>query len=98
MKKKVIIIFFFLFQSINLFCQNSGTGFLISKAGHIATCFHVVEGADRIKVRGLNGDFSKVFKAKIIHTDEVSDLAILKIEDEKFTFLTFKPLNDGLST
>lgn len=65
----------------------SGTGFAISQDGLIATNHHVVDGANSIYVRGVKGDFSKIFIAKIIVEDKNNDLAIIKIDDPKFTAL-----------
>tara|TARA_B100001057_G_C22716721_1_gene898051 strand:- start:115 stop:1212 length:1098 start_codon:yes stop_codon:yes gene_type:complete len=52
----------------------SGTGFFVSKAGHIITNYHVIEGCDSNKV---------AYKGKLINTDtlavdKTNDLAILK--------------------
>jgi S1-C subfamily serine protease len=58
----------------------SGTGFAISSLGYIATCNHVVDGATSIKVKGIGGDFSKSYTAKVISTDANNDLAIIKID------------------
>jgi S1-C subfamily serine protease len=58
----------------------NGTGFLISNNGYIVTCHHVVEDAKTINIRGINGDFSKTFKAAIVAKDSKHDLAILKVD------------------
>lgn len=60
----------------------SGTGFAISEKGFIVTNNHVIENADRVFVRGINGDFSKEFEASIIVKDENNDLAIIKLNDQ----------------
>jgi S1-C subfamily serine protease len=52
-----------------------GTGFFISKKGHILTCYHVVEDSDRIEVKV--GD--ALHSAKVIRKDSINDLAVLKI-------------------
>jgi len=65
----------------------SGTGFAISLDGLIVTNNHVIEGAKIIKVRGVNGDFSRTYNAKILFTDNNNDLAIIKIDDYGFTSL-----------
>ncbi|MFN4881053.1 MAG: S1C family serine protease [Bacteroidota bacterium] len=65
----------------------SGTGWAIASNGYIATNYHVTEGATSIKVRGINGDFSKSYSAKVIIEDKNNDLAIIKIEDVGFTSL-----------
>ena len=69
-------------EDIIKFSPASGTGFAISSNGYIATNNHVITGAESIKVRGINGDFSKTYKAKLIVTDKNNDLAIIKIDEE----------------
>ena len=54
-----------------------GSGFIIDKDGTVVTNNHVIKDADDILVR-VNGD--KEYKAKIIGTDPLSDIAVLKIE------------------
>ncbi len=67
-----------------------GSGFIIDKGGIVVTNNHVIKDADDILVR-VNGD--KEYKAKIIGTDPLSDIAVLKIEsDDKF-----KPVKFGNS-
>lgn len=63
----------------------SGTGFAISTNGFIATNSHVVNGAKSIKVRGVNGDFTKSYNAKLIIEDKNNDLAIIQISDPSFS-------------
>ncbi len=58
--------------------QGQGSGFIISKEGHILTNNHVVEDADTITV--ILAD-KKKFKAKVIGTDPMSDVALIKIEN-----------------
>lgn len=65
----------------------SGTGFAISSNGIIVTNFHVVDGAKTIKVRGVNSDFNKTYKAKVLVSDKNNDLAIIQIDDYGFTSL-----------
>src|SRR5256885_2305836 len=45
--------------------------------GFIYTNFHVVEGADEIAVKLKDG---REFKAKVVGTDEKTDIAVIKIE------------------
>ena len=65
----------------------SGTGFAINKEGYIATNFHVIgdmetgEICDDIEIRGVNGDDSKTYTARVVAEDPDNDLAILKIEE-----------------
>lgn len=64
---------------------SSGTGFGISSNGIIVTNFHVIDGAKTVKVRGVNSDFNKTFKAKVLVSDKNNDLAIIQIDDYGFT-------------
>jgi serine protease Do len=62
----------------------SGSGFMISADGYLLTNHHVVNGADDIQVvlsdkRELTG--------KLIGSDQLSDVALVKIEGSGFTFL-----------
>jgi len=65
---------------------NQGSGFLINDAGFILTNFHVIDGADKIEVIGIKGDFSVPFTAKLFAIDRLNDLALLKIESSLITF------------
>jgi S1-C subfamily serine protease len=69
----------------------SGTGFAISSNGLIITNSHVVNGGTKIKVRGINGDFSKSYPVKIIAEDKNNDLAIIQINDSSFKSLEVIP-------
>lgn len=61
----------------------SGTGFALNN-GYVVTNYHVVEDAKSIDISGINGDFSVSYKASIVATDKVNDLAIVKISDSRF--------------
>lgn len=63
----------------------SGTCFALNQDGYLATCHHVIAGARKIRIRGVNGNFSKLYKARVVLTDERNDLSILKIVDDSFT-------------
>ncbi len=64
----------------------TGTGFFITKDGHILTCHHVIEGAVRIEI--YVGD--KAYPASLVRSDPNNDLAILKV-DGSFPALAFSP-------
>ena len=53
-----------------------GTGFLISNDGYVLTNHHVVDGADEVTVRLSD---RREFKAKVVGSDQQSDVALLKI-------------------
>ena len=59
--------------------QSMGSGFIVSKDGIILTNNHVVDGADEIYVRFSD---RRELKAKLIGSDQRSDLAVLKVEAE----------------
>lgn len=63
---------------------SSGTGFALASNGLIVTNYHVIAGAASINVKGINGDFSTSYKAKLILFDRANDLAIIQIEDHNF--------------
>jgi S1-C subfamily serine protease len=57
--------------------QGQGSGFILDKAGHILTNFHVVEGANR-GIEVLLSNKSR-YQAKVVGQDKVHDLALLQI-------------------
>jgi serine protease Do len=57
--------------------QSEGSGFVVRPDGYIFTNFHVVEGADKIDVKLKDG---REFSAKVIGTDEKTDIAVIKID------------------
>ncbi len=59
----------------------SGTGFLISELGYIATNNHVIDGAKQITVKGMNGNPKSILSASVVLRDPVNDLALLKLDD-----------------
>jgi len=54
-----------------------GSGVIISTDGYILTNYHVVDGAEQIKV-DLNDN--RTLDAKVVGSDQPSDLAVLKID------------------
>ncbi|MFZ7101082.1 MAG: S1C family serine protease [Peptococcaceae bacterium] len=61
--------------------EGLGSGFIISSDGYLLTNYHVIEGAETIKVRLMEP--ADTYDAEIIGTDEKLDLAILKIAADK---------------
>ena len=60
---------------------NVGSGFIFSADGHILTNHHVIDGASGIQVKLRDG---RRFQAKVVGSDERSDLAVLKIDGADF--------------
>lgn len=54
-----------------------GSGFIVDRSGYIVTNAHVVENTSRVTVKLDSGE---EFTAKVIGTDEQTDLAVLKID------------------
>jgi S1-C subfamily serine protease len=71
--------------------RSLGSGFVIDKAGHIVTNFHVVENAQKVEVN-FSGD-DRV-PAKVVGTDPSTDVAVLKI-DAQARALTPLPLGNS---
>ncbi|MFL6231016.1 MAG: DegQ family serine endoprotease [Pyrinomonadaceae bacterium] len=57
--------------------EGTGSGVIVSSDGYILTNHHVVDGAQQIKVE-LND--RRVLDAKVIGSDQPSDLAVIKID------------------
>lgn len=57
-----------------------GSGFIISPDGLILTDSHVLEGADEVTVRLTD---RREFKAKVVGTDSLMDVAVLRIDATK---------------
>ncbi|WP_026870505.1 DegQ family serine endoprotease [Inquilinus limosus] len=60
--------------------HGAGSGFIIDPAGYIVTNNHVVKDADNITVTLNDGT---VIPAKVVGTDEKTDLALLKVDTDK---------------
>jgi len=57
--------------------DSEGSGIIMRADGYILTNNHVVDDAEKIKVKTRDG---KEFEAKVIGTDERTDVAVIKIE------------------
>jgi serine protease Do len=58
--------------------RSSGSGFIITATGEIITNHHVIEDADKIRVR-LNDDTE--YKVEVVGMDPATDVALLRIVD-----------------
>ena len=71
--------------------QGSGSGIIFQTDGYIVTNWHVIDGATEISVILNTGE---EFAARVVGTDEKTDLAVLKIEPGS-TKLTAATLGDS---
>jgi len=55
---------------------NTGTGFFVTRSGHLVTNFHVVQDAETVQVQ--IGD--KLIEAEKVHVDPANDVALLKLD------------------
>ena len=68
-----------------------GSGFVIDRAGHIVTNYHVVRGATSIQVSFSNNER---YRAKLVGSDPSTDIAVLKV-DVQANALKALPLGDS---
>ncbi|MFZ0760661.1 MAG: trypsin-like peptidase domain-containing protein [Candidatus Sulfotelmatobacter sp.] len=57
--------------------EGQGSGFIIDKEGHILTNFHVIADARQVEVTVHNR--KKPYKATVVGTDPVDDLAVIQV-------------------
>lgn len=72
--------------SIRKSLSGSGTGFFISRSGHLITNYHVIDGCKRIEL--LRDGFQA--SAKVITKDSINDLALLKSSKESSKVAYFR--------
>ncbi len=71
--------------------QALGSGFVVDKNGHIVTNYHVVQGANEIRVGFSNRD---TVEAKLVGSDPSTDIAVLRVNVDA-NALTPLPLGDS---
>ncbi len=59
--------------------EGTGSGVIIDQEGHVLTNYHVVKGADQIRITLSDGT---EVEGKTIGTDPENDLAVLKFDSE----------------
>ncbi len=82
---------FFGNQNYSQKVKSLGSGFLISEDGYIVTNDHVAGSASEILVTLTNG---KHFNAKVIGSDPISDICLLKIDGNTFPYLKLATSDD----
>lgn len=65
--------------------QGAGSGVIIESKGYILTNNHVIEGANKITVKLRSG---KEYKAKLIATDPLTDIAVIQIKANNLSTAT----------
>jgi len=63
--------------------RSLGSGVLVDAKGYIITNRHVIEKADRIRVRLQDDPPGVQHDAKVVGSDQETDLAVIKIESDK---------------
>jgi S1-C subfamily serine protease len=71
--------------------EGQGSGFILDKAGHVLTNFHVIADANRIEV--MTSD-KHHYKATIVGSDKVHDLALLQISATNLQPVTLSDSTD----
>lgn len=66
------------------FTEGLGSGFVVESNGYIVTNYHVVSESNSLTVKFASGN---EYKAKVIGTDQPTDLAIIKIDAENLPVL-----------
>src|SRR5687767_15577427 len=60
--------------------EGVGSGVVIDEKGYILTNNHVIDDAERLKVTLNDG---RVLRGRVVGSDEVTDLAVIKVEAEQ---------------
>ena len=71
--------------------QGQGSGFILDRSGHVLTNFHVIADANRIEV--MTSD-KHHYKATIVGSDKVHDLALLQINAPNLQPVTLSDSTD----
>lgn len=75
--------------------KSLGSGVILNTNGYIITNYHVVDGADRVRVHIKDDDTGVLHDAKVIGTDRETDLAVIKIDPPKDKPLVPAKLGDS---
>jgi S1-C subfamily serine protease len=71
--------------------EGQGSGFILDRAGHVLTNFHVIADANRIEVKTSD---KHTYKATIVGSDKVHDLALLQINASNLQPVTLADSSD----
>lgn len=70
-----------------------GSGVIYRPDGYVITNHHVIEGASAVEVLLANGDR---YEAEIVGSDELNDLAVLRIERDGLPAVALRPVDEPL--
>ncbi len=73
---------------MTLLPDSLGSGVIMTSQGHILTNYHVIQGAQKIIVALQDG---RLFESSLIGMDKLTDLAVLKIEDDNLPVIPQNP-------
>jgi S1-C subfamily serine protease len=71
--------------------EGQGSGFILDRAGHVLTNFHVIADANRIEVKTSD---KHTYKATIIGSDKIHDLALLQVNAPNLQPVTLADSSD----
>jgi serine protease Do len=71
--------------------QSEGSGFIVRQDGYIVTNNHVIDGEDKINIKLKDG---RTFSAKVIGSDERTDVAVVKIDAADLPTIDFANSDD----
>jgi serine protease Do len=77
--------------------RSLGSGVIVDSKGYIVTNAHVVEKADRIRVKLMNDPATVTYDATVIGVDKETDLAVIKIDAKKPLPAAKMGNSDGMS-
>src|SRR5215472_16538398 len=75
--------------------RSLGSGVILNANGYIITNFHVVDKADRIRVKLYDEPATVLHDAKVVGVDRETDLAVIKIDPPKDHQLVAARLGDS---
>lgn len=71
--------------------KGNGSGFFLSQEGYIATNYHVIEEATVVQANFTRNGKVESYPAKVVTVDPQNDLAIIKIDDPSFKYVSQIP-------
>ena len=71
--------------------KGNGSGFFLSQEGYIATNYHVIEEATVVQANFTRNGKVESYQAKVVTVDPQNDLAIIKIDDPSFKYVSQIP-------